>query len=134
MKLIFDKERCAEFAASVLGTDKNWGEWFQCIGAERNGELEAVAVFNDYTGANIELTVASKGGRWASRGTIGAAMRYAFDQLKVERITAHIRFSNRRAIRLAKGAGFQEEGVARRWFGDEDAVILGLLKNERVFQ
>jgi RimJ/RimL family protein N-acetyltransferase len=134
MNLVFDKERCAEFAARILAADKCWGEWFQCIGAERDGALQAVAVFNDFTGHNVEITVASEGGKWASRSVLGAAMRYAFDQLKVERVTAHIRFSNRRALKLAKGAGFHEEGIARRWFGDEDAVILGLLRSERVFK
>jgi RimJ/RimL family protein N-acetyltransferase len=132
MNLVYDRERCADFAARVLGAEKNWGDWYQCIGAERDGKLEAVAVFNDYTGHNIEITVASEGWR-ATRGAFAAAMRYAFDQLKVARITAHIRPSNTRALKVAKGAGFREEGRARQWFGNEDAVILGLLRNERVF-
>jgi RimJ/RimL family protein N-acetyltransferase len=129
MRFVYDKDACANFAARVLNSDKNWGDWFQCIGLERDGKLCAVAVFNDYTGHNIEITVASDG-RWAFRGVIRRALDYAFKELKCRRITAHIRPSNERALSAAKRVGFKDEGRARLWFGNEDAVILGLLSDE----
>ena len=129
MKFTYDKERCADFASDILNADKIWGSWFQCIGVERNGELVAVAVFNDYTGYNVEITVASRG-PWALRGVIRRAMYYAFTELGCKRITAHIRPSNARAISAATRVGFMQEGRARKWFGNEDAIILGLLTDE----
>lgn len=129
MKFVYDKDACAEFAARILKADKNWGEWFQCIGLERGGRLVAVAVFNDYTGDNVEITVATEG-RWAFRGVIQRALRYAFSELGCKRVTAHIRPSNVRALSAARRVGFKDEGRARRWFGNEDAIILGLLPDE----
>lgn len=129
MRFVYDKDACAEFAARVLRADKNWGPWFECIGLERDGNIVAVAVFNDYTGDNIELTVASEG-RWAFRGVIRRALHYAFREQGCKRITAHIRPSNERALSAARRVGFKDEGRARRWFGNEDAIILGLLPDE----
>ena len=129
MRFVYDKDACAEFAARILNAEKNWGEWFQCIGLEREGKIVAVAVFNDYTGDNIEITVASEG-RWAFRGVIRRAMDYAFREQGCKRITAHIRPSNERALSAARRVGFKDEGRARRWFGNEDAIILGLLPDE----
>ena len=129
MKFIYDKNACADFAARILSADKNWGPWFECIGLEREGKIVAVAVFNDYTGDNVEITVASEG-RWAFRGVIRRAMYYAFTELGCKRITAHIKPSNKRALSAAHRVGFKQEGRARKWFGNEDAIILGLLPDE----
>jgi RimJ/RimL family protein N-acetyltransferase len=128
--LCFDRDRCAQYAADVLGQSKTWGEWFQCIGVEDNGQLCGVAVFNDYTRDNIEMTVATTGRGWAARRMLRAVFRYPFEQLNVSRVTAHVRESNRKALKVAKAAGFREEGRQRRWFGDETAVVLGLLRED----
>ncbi len=129
MRFVYDKDACAEFAARILHADKVWGSWFECIGLERDGRLVAVAVFNDYTGDNVEITVATDG-RWAFRGVIRRALRYAFGELGCKRVTAHIRPTNERALSAARRVGFKDEGRARRWFGNEDAIILGLLPDE----
>ena len=38
--------------------------------------------------------------------------------------------SNTRAIRLNEGLGFVREGLVRRGFGNDNAVILGLLRED----
>lgn len=129
--MTFDKNRCAEFAANILSSEKCWGDWFQCIGWERHGELQAVVVFNDMTEHNIEATIAAvPSRRWLSKEFIRAFYRYPFVQLGVKRLTAHVRVSNAESLNIAERVGFRREGVARKWFGDEDAIVLGLLESD----
>lgn len=57
-------------------------------------------------------------------------MAYPFGQLGVERVTTLIPARNERALRFNEGLGFQREGLCRLGFGDDDCVIMGLLKRE----
>jgi ribosomal protein S18 acetylase RimI-like enzyme len=129
--ITFDKYRCGDFAASILKSDKQWGDWFQAIGLERDGKIEAVAIYNGLTDHDVEMTVAAVSGRkWASRSLLKAAFQYPFVQLGIDRVTAHIRESNTPALFAAERAGFKIEGRARKWFGNEDAIMFGMLKSE----
>ena len=63
-----------------------------------------------------------------------AALRFAFDQLQIERIEADIDVDNRGCIRLAETVGMQYEGRLRHnWkttLGWRDSVIYSLLAAE----
>jgi hypothetical protein len=92
------------------------------------GRIRAVVVFNGYTGENIEVSVASD--RGLSRGLFAACADYVFRQLGCQRITATMRADDARGVRIATRMGFQVEGVLRRFYGTESAVVLGLLRDE----
>lgn len=101
----------------------------QFLGVLREDRVVAAAAFSHYTGSDIELSVAGDPGS-GTKGFLRALFDYAFMQCGCVRCTVKTRASNLRAIKLAKRLGFQQEGVMRKGFGDEDAVLFGLLKED----
>jgi hypothetical protein len=94
----------------------------------QEGRPAGVVVINDYSQGNAELT--GIGERcWTVRVCRDLA-RYVFLRLGCHRLTARTRPSNAKARRALDRLGFKVEGVARDWFGNEDAVIYGLLRRE----
>jgi hypothetical protein len=96
------------------------------MGIERNGEVTAGVVFNNYTGHDIEVTVA--GGPF-TRGFISAVGQYAFEQIGCLRIS--ITTEKPEVIRISHRLGAQTEGLKRNYFGrGRDATILGILRED----
>jgi hypothetical protein len=96
----------------------------------RDGDREVGAVvFNDYTGANVEMTGVGRG-CWTPT-VIRELARYCFATLGVRRVTARTAVSNAKAIRSLERMGFRREGIAREWFDGEDAILFGLLAREQ---
>ena len=86
-------------------------------------------IFNNYTGSDVELTIAC-----AERVTIRVARfiaLLAFYDLKARRLTARTRESNRKAINAMLALGFKIEGRSREYFDGEDAILFGLLEREQ---
>ena len=96
------------------------------------GERIAAAIgVSHWTGPDVELSVAASPGS-GSRGLLRTVFAYVFGQLGCVRCTARIRASNQDSIALAERLGFRREGVLRKGYGDEDAIIFGLLREEHV--
>lgn len=86
-------------------------------------------VANDYTGANVELTiVANPGG--ITRGVLRHLANYAFGKLGCRRITVRIKSRNKLALKMAERFGFKYEHVAKHFFEDDDAVVFRMLKQD----
>ena len=130
MKLIYgDDERVAAWVSERI--DQPIIPPYVAIGAERNAKLCGGAVFNNWNGANIELTLASE--RCLTRGTIGAIYRYVFVQSKATRVTIHTRRSNKVMRALAPRLGFVFEYTAPRFYGpsrQDDAFIFALFPHQ----
>lgn len=95
------------------------------------GTLRGGAVFGDFTGSNIEVTVYGPGAM--QRGVVRAVLHYAFVQLGCLRITARTRRDNRPMRDLLPRLGFRWEGLARRFYGPsraEDACLYGMLRSD----
>jgi RimJ/RimL family protein N-acetyltransferase len=101
----------------------------QFIGRLKDGKIVAATAFSHWTGHDVELTVAGERGG-GSKTYLACVFGYAFDQLGCVRCTVKTRSSNEPAIALARRLGFQQEGVIRNGFGNEDAILFGLLKEE----
>lgn len=104
---------------------------FTAIGIERGGEVTAGAVFNCFTGADIQVTVAALPGA-ITRSFVRACGRYVFDQLGCERAT----FVTEQplVIDLAERLFAQTEGRMRNHFGKgRDGILLGILKSDWKF-
>ena len=89
----------------------------------------AAFVFNDFTGANIELTAVSE------RGRLGLEIkryiaRYVFIQNGCRRLTVRTKKRNKRVLKLAPLLGFKYEGVQKHFYADDDAVVFGMLKED----
>lgn len=115
-----------------LGLGHNWHGRARAIGIGEDGKiLAAVAISGmDTHNWNAELSIASDTPRWATRGALKKILSYPFDQLGLGRVTAVCLSSNARAINLNRKLGFKEEGRMRRAAGDDDVIIMGLLKEE----
>lgn len=105
---------------------------FQAMGLESDvGNMEAGALFHQYTGANVELSLYAPG---AFRlGFLRAMMDYAFRQLGCLRVTARTRRANKPMRRFLPKIGFRYEGVQRKFFGPagaDDAFLYGLMRED----
>lgn len=94
------------------------------------GRIIGGFLFGRYTGHGVELTLAGRGcimrDAWQKVGDI------AFSDLGCERISVTTRKSNKRVCRLAPRLSFKFEGIARRYYGEEDGVVLSLLRDEAI--
>lgn len=130
--MLDDKARCGAWALERIAHVPSWGEWFEAIGLERDGDLLAVVVYNLWSGADIAMHVAAMPGRrWMTRGFLRAVFRYPFVQLGCRRVTGYVPASNADALRFDRHLGFVEEGRMREALPNgEDVIVLGLLKRE----
>lgn len=102
---------------------------YTCMGIERGGEIVGGAVFNNFTGADIHVTVAGKG--WTPR-FLREVGRYVFDKLRCVRITVITEKPN--VVRIALRLGGEIEGALRNQFGiGRDAKLIGVHKDKWPF-
>lgn len=124
---IVSDARCAAFVSEKIGYALC--PPFTCMGIEREGQVIAGAVFNQFEGANIHVSVAGEG--W-TRGFMRAVGEYVYNQLGCERMT--VTTAQPKVVEFAKRCGGQVEGVMRSHFGKgKDATIVGILRDEYVF-
>jgi RimJ/RimL family protein N-acetyltransferase len=109
---------------------------FVTIGIEKDGKIIAGAVYNNMRsngGVPFDMHIAfyASNPAWATRSNMEAVLGYPFEHLKLKRITAIVRKSNKKVKKLISSLGFQYEGKARiAWDGKNDAFIYGMLKEE----
>ncbi len=129
---------------ALTGHDQTVADWvgkklskpfvppFTAIGwIDQFGALKAGAVFNDYNGSNIEVTI--YGPKVMTRGMLRQGFYYAFTQLKANRLTARTERKNKRMRKILHKMGFVFEGVAARYFGPHkrnDALVFRMLRND----
>lgn len=89
-------------------------------------------VFHDYRKQyrSIQWSAASDDPRWLNRTLITDIMKHPFEMLGCVRLNAYIPRRNERARKFHKVFGFQQEGLMRRGFGDDDCAIYGLLVSD----
>lgn len=79
---------------------------------------------------NIELSAAADSPRWLSHRLLAEIFAYPFLFLRCRRVTTLTPSRNARALAVDRKLGFVEEGRVRLGFGDDDMVIMGLLREE----
>lgn len=107
------------------------GGWY-CIGVGDANGLRGVLAFDHIRRDDCEMHAAGQAG-FMTRELLRECGRVVFDVLGCQRVTIRVRKSNIRVQRAAERAGFTNEGVLRRFFGDEDAALMGLLSTEYRF-
>ncbi len=77
-------------------------------------------------------------GRGIATAVVKAACRYAFAELGLEKVTAHVFAFNAASARVLQKCGFREEGYLRRHHCKDgrfiDARLFGLLKEDLPFE
>ncbi len=98
---------------------------------DRRGTLVGAVVWTDYQHNNVELTMVGRGA--FHKRTLCELFGYAFDELKVKRISFTVHSAKEDVISLCVRIGCRVEGRKRRYYEDGDAIILGMLKEESRF-
>jgi RimJ/RimL family protein N-acetyltransferase len=105
--IVFDAERIGPWVCARAG-----GTWVKgrgtAIGRERNGELIAGVLYEDWNGANVVCHIAGVG-NWLNRKYLWIIFDYPFRQLKVKRITTTVAQSNVVSQRFTQHLGFTLE-------------------------
>jgi hypothetical protein len=91
------------------------------------GQPLCAVVWNDYNGANIELTMVAER---MTRGVLRYLAHYAFVKNGCRRLTVRTKKRNKQAIRAAQRIGFHYEAVIKRYFLDDDAVMFRMYSEE----
>lgn len=102
------------------------------IGIARDNKLIGGVVYYNWrqrTG-DIMVAFAFDSPRWASREVMGSVCAFPFIQLGCQRATAICKKKNTRSRKFVEWLGFKYEGNARRAFGDDDAILYGMLRQE----
>lgn len=100
--------------------------WFDDKGAI------TLAIFDNYTGANINIHLWSRG--MISKRQIKDAYRYVFDYLKCNRMTGIFSETNKNLLRLIERFDFVYECTMKGYFGDannpENALVYYISRNK----
>lgn len=103
------------------------------IGIVRFGKLLGGVVYNNYRPqiGDIMVHFAFDSPKWATREVLASVCYYPFVQLNCNRVTAIVKKKNKRSRRFIEQAiGFRLEGCIRKGFGNDDAMLYGLLRHE----
>jgi RimJ/RimL family protein N-acetyltransferase len=128
-RLIYDDtERLLAWAQARIGMGA-FRDDARTIGLERDGELVAVVVYDNFSTADAHMHIASDGtGRWMNKELLLAAFAYPFAQLGLRRLTGVVPAKNARALAFDENIGFVREGYHPHALPDDDVITLGLLK------
>ncbi len=133
MRMIFGAdEYLAAWVGALMPTPHTSFAPCTAIGSEVDGKLAGAVVYHDYQPGcrSIQMSLAAVNKRWLSKTAIKTYFWYPFEQLKCERVTVIVASKNKPSRSLAEGVGFLQEGVVRKGFGSDDAIIYGMLKDE----
>lgn len=93
--------------------------------------VRAVVLYDQCTGANIHMHIASDDPKWCSRKMLRGLFGYPFHQLQVRRVTAMTAKGNKHARRFLERLGFRLEGVHPESLEDGGALCsYGMLKRD----
>lgn len=94
-----------------------------------DGLLGSAFVFDNFTGPNINISVAATPGG-ITRAALRTVCTYAFKQNKCRRITSLVAHDNEPSLSLTKRLGMTEEGRLKDYFPEADAVIMRMTRDE----
>lgn len=93
----------------------------------RDGRIVAGYVFNVWTGHDVEVSLAADR---LSKALMRSAFGYVVNTLGCRRATFRTRADNLAAQKALDRLGAQLEGRQRAYFGDCDALLYGIMKED----
>lgn len=107
-RIVSNPARVFEFVSRYVPLEPVGGS--KGLGLERDGELIAGVVYEDFNGKNIWMHVAAKPGvQWMTRSYLWYCFHYPFVEMGVDRITGYVHEDTLAARRLAEHMGFELE-------------------------
>lgn len=102
---------------------------------EPSASIRAAVVFHNHIPAYrmIEVSMASDTPHWAKPETIRVLLTYVFETIRCERLQATVPKRGagpKHTRRFLEHLGFKYEGVGRRGFGSDDAVMFSMLRED----
>ena len=127
MILIGHDQVVADWVAKAI--KKQFCPPYTAIGTvDADGRLTGGAVFTNYTGDAVELSIA--GGGVVNRAAWRAIAHYVFEQMGCSRLTIHTSAKNKRVRRMAPKFGFVFEGTARNLYGSVNGLCYSLVRDD----
>lgn len=131
-KLTFDKHVVGPWVFTKIG--KVWGpEGREAIGLERDGEVVAGVVLEDFTGVAASLHVAIDNPHIPVRKLLVATAGYCFNQLKLDKVIGVVPSSNAAALKFDYGIGFRPEAIIKGVYPGADMVIMSMTREQCSF-
>jgi RimJ/RimL family protein N-acetyltransferase len=129
-RIVYDAERIGPWVCERAG-----GTWIpgrgSAIGLERDGEIVAGVLYEDYNGANVVMHVASDGtAQWMTPEYLRQCFEYPFKQLGCKRVTGIVPSSNERALRFDERLGFRVEATLKAAHPDGDLIVLSMRRDQ----
>lgn len=130
MNLVFGPEVVGWVSARIR--DSSYSAEAQGIGLAENGTLVCGVVYSQYSGTDLQMSIAAETPRWCTRGNLRAFFHYPFVQLGCVRVTAITAKANKRTRKLLEGLGFTLEGVHPKAMPDgvQTALSYGMLREK----
>lgn len=122
-----DKERVGAFVAHEVKQTAAWGG-FNAIGVERDGNIIAGIVVNNYNGSNATVHIAVK--HSLPRDFLPVCFDYLFNQCGLKRVTGLVPTDNPKALKFDKHIGFREEFVMKDGHPSGDMHVLVMFKDD----
>ena len=127
--IVFDANRVGQWVCERTG-----GTYFegsgQGIGLEKNGELIAGVVFDDYNHRSVRMHVAAIGKRWMNYAYLWTCFDYPFNQLKVNKIIGLVDSTNADARKFDEHIGFNLEAVIPDAGREGDLLIYTMTRQQ----
>lgn len=130
--LIGHDQTVAKFVLDQIPWAHDFGPCVAIGVLDNKNALVGGVVFHNYMREyrSIELSAASLTPRWLTKPLIRGIMSYPFDQLKVQRVSALTPRKANSARWFLEYFGFKREGLARKGYGTDHALIYGLLDSD----
>ncbi|MFZ6813528.1 GNAT family N-acetyltransferase [Undibacterium sp. Rencai35W] len=116
-------QRFIQFVADMIGSEP-WGNAYGMGMVNARGEIVCGVVFEDYNRASACIHVAGIGKYWLSRTFLYAVFDYAFNQLKLKRLTGLVAQGNDAAYNFDLHLGFKLEHVLKDAHPNGDIYLL----------
>ena len=128
MRIIWEpREVIAGWAGGVIGVEFH-PPYSAAALVDNAGEIRTAVIFTNWTGASIDVSVASTG--FVHPELIKQCSEYVFDQLKCRRASFYTRPTNQKAIRALEHMGAVFEARIIAYYEDSDALLYRLLRED----
>lgn len=133
MEFIIGEEGSTKGELAKQWFETNIGEKFEnkfsAIAFLKDNQIQAVALFNNYTGNNIDFHYY---GSQITRANYRRVLDYVFNFLKCNRLTTIPHREHTKTLRILPRLGFTQEAILKYYYGvddSKDALVYVLTKS-----
>lgn len=128
-QIVVNDPRVAKFVARAVGSTDDRAH--TSIGVEDAGDIVAGILYDNWNPSNVCMHVAAKPGvNWVSRALLKLVFGYAFDGLRVKRVTGVVPASNTAARRFDEHLGFKLEARLKDAAADGDMLLYVMFRKD----